>query len=453
MDSRTKIAELVTKARAAQKAFEAFDQAQVDSCVKAIAKAIYDNAEPLARMAVEETRMGVYEDKIKKNLGKSKVIWNNLKTKKSVGIVEDDPFTGMTVYARPVGIVGAITPCTNPIVTPMCNAMFALKGRNAIIIAPHPRARKCTAEIKRLFDEALSAAGAPADLFQYIENGTVEDSAELMNQVDVVVATGGMGMVKAAYSSGKPAYGVGAGNVQGIIDEDVDIPTAVSNQIASRIFDNGIICSGDQTCIAPASRYEEVLAEFVRQGCYVVRDGQQQEKLVAALFPDGVMNKHLVGQSTAAIAKAAGLDIPENTKAILVEADGYGKGFLLSKEKMCPVMSVYRYDTFEQAVDIAQANLEVEGRGHSVSIQSNNEAHLLYAGSRLEVARVLVNQICATSNGGAFTNYLAPTTTLGCCSWGNNSISENFDYKFLINYIRVARCVERPVPTDEEMWG
>ena len=165
------------------------------------------------------------------------------------------------------------------------------------------------------------------------------------------------------------------------------------------------------------------------------------------------MNKHLVGQSTAAIAKAAGLDIPENTKAILVEADGYGKGFLLSKEKMCPVMSVYRYDTFEQAVDIAQANLEVEGRGHSVSIQSNNEAHLLYAGSRLEVARVLVNQICATSNGGAFTNYLAPTTTLGCCSWGNNSISENFDYKFLINYIRVARRVERPVPTDEEMWG
>lgn len=453
MDSRAKIAELIAKAQAAQKAFEAFDQVQVDSCVKAIAKAIYDNAEPLARMAVEETRMGVYEDKVKKNLGKSKVIWNNLKTKKSVGIVEDDPSTGMTVYARPVGIVGAITPCTNPIVTPMCNAMFAFKGRNAIIIAPHPRARKCTAEIKRLFDEALAAVGAPADLFQYIENGTVEDSAELMKQVDVVVATGGMGMVKAAYSSGKPAYGVGAGNVQGIIDEDVDIPTAVSNQIASRIFDNGIICSGDQTCIAPASRYEEVLAEFARQGCCVVRDRQQREKLVAALFPDGVMNKHLVGQSTAAIARAAGLSIPENTKAILVEADGYGKDYLLSKEKMCPVMSVYRYDTFEQAVDIAQANLEVEGRGHSVSIQSNNEEHLLYAGSRLEVARVLVNQICATSNGGAFTNYLAPTTTLGCCSWGNNSISENFDYKFLINYIRVARRVERPVPTDEEMWG
>lgn len=449
----SKIAGLIANARAAQKQFEAFDQQQVDACVKAIARVIYDNAAYFAKMAVEETGMGVYEDKIKKNMGKSKVIWNNLKTKKTVGIVEDDPVTGITVYARPVGVVGAITPCTNPIVTPMCNAMFAFKGRNAIIIAPHPRARKCTAEIKRLFDLALAEVGAPENLFQYVEDCSVEDSAELMKGVDVVVATGGMGMVKAAYSSGKPAYGVGAGNVQGILDDDVDIPFAVSNQIASRIFDNGIICSGDQTCIAPASKYDEIMAEFVRQGCWFTRDPGQREKLVNAIFPNGVMNKHLVGQSVEKIAAAAGLEIPAGTKAIVVEADGYGKGYLLSKEKMCPVISSYRYDTFEDAVAIAQANLEVEGRGHSVSLQSNNEAHLLYAGEKLEVARVLVNQICATSNGGAFTNYLAPTTTLGCCSWGNNSISENFDYKFLINYIRVARRVERPVPTDEEMWG
>ena len=449
----TKIEMLLANARIAQKQFEAFDQQQVDACVKAIARVIYENAEHFAKMAVEETGMGVYEDKIKKNMGKSKVIWNNLKTKKTVGIVEDDPATGITVYARPVGVVGAITPCTNPIVTPMCNAMFAFKGRNAIIIAPHPRARKCTAEIKRLFDEALAKVGAPENIFQYVEDCSVEDSAALMRGVDVVVATGGMGMVKAAYSSGKPAYGVGAGNVQGIIDEDADIPAAVANQIASRIFDNGIICSGDQTCIAPASKYDEIMDEFVRQGCWFTRDPIARQKLVEAIFPNGVMNKHLVGQSVAKIAEAAGLDIPAGTKAILIEADGYGKGYLLSKEKMCPVISTYKYDTFEEAVAIAQANLEVEGRGHSVSIQSNNEEHLLYAGEKLEVARVLVNQICATSNGGAFTNYLAPTTTLGCCSWGNNSISENFDYKFLINYIRVARRIERPVPTDEEMWG
>lgn len=453
MDAQTKINGLISKARIAQKEFEKFNQEQVDACVKAIARVIYENAEYFAKMAVEETGMGVYEDKVKKNLGKSKVIWNNLKTKKTVGIVEDDPVTGITVYARPVGVVGAITPCTNPIVTPMCNAMFAFKGRNAIIIAPHPRARKCTAEIKRLFDEALAKVGAPENIFQYVEDCRVEDSAELMKNVDVVVATGGAGMVKAAYSSGRPAYGVGAGNVQGIIDDDVDIAEAVANQIASRKFDNGIICSGDQTCIAPASKYDEIMAEFVKQGCYFVRDAEQRDKLVEAVFPGGVMNKNLVGQSTAQIAEAAGITIPENTKVILIEAEGYGKGHLLSKEKMCPVMSTYKYETFEEAVAIAQANLEVEGRGHSVSLQSNNEAHLLYAGEKLEVARVLVNQICATSNGGAFTNYLAPTTTLGCCSWGNNSISENFDYKFLINYIRVARRVERPVPTDEEMWG
>ncbi len=449
----TKIEALIAKARTAQKQFETFDQQQVDACVKAIARVIYENAEYFAKMAVEETGMGVYEDKVKKNMGKSKVIWNNLKTKKTVGIVENDPVTGITVYARPVGVVGAITPCTNPIVTPMCNAMFAFKGRNAIIIAPHPRARKCTAEIKRMFDEALAKVGAPENIFQYVEDCSVEDSAELMKGVDVVVATGGMGMVKAAYSSGKPAYGVGAGNVQGIIDVDVNIPNAVANQIASRIFDNGIICSGDQTCIAPASKYDEIMDEFVRQGCWFTKDPVARQKLVEAVFPNGVMNKHLVGQSVSKIAEAAGLDIPAGTKAIIIEADGYGKDYLLSKEKMCPIISTYKYNTFEEAVAIAQANLEVEGRGHSVSIQSNNEAHLLYAGEKLEVARVLVNQICATSNGGAFTNYLAPTTTLGCCSWGNNSISENFDYKFLINYIRVARRIERPVPTDEEMWG
>ena len=196
MDARKKIAELICKARIAQKKFESFNQEQVDVCVKAIARVIYENAEYFAKMAVDETRMGVYEDKVKKNRGKARIIWNNLKTKKSVGIVDEDPVTGITVFARPVGVVGAITPCTNPIVTPMCNAMFALKGRNAIIVAPHPRAKRCTAEIKRMFDEALAREGAPKDIFQYVEDCSVEDSAELMKNVDVVVATGGMGWLR-----------------------------------------------------------------------------------------------------------------------------------------------------------------------------------------------------------------------------------------------------------------
>ena len=454
MDAKEQIAILIANARKAQKELEKCNQEQIDSYVRAIGKVVYDNAEPYAKMAAEESRMGVYEDKIAKNKGKSKIIWNSLKGVPSVGVVERNPETGITVVARPVGVVGAITPCTNPIVTPMCNAMFAIKGRNTIIVAPHPRTKKCNKVVIDAMNEALAKLGAPANIIQTIEEPSIEASSELMKGVDVVVATGGAGMVKSAYSSGKPAYGVGPGNVQCIIDTDADIAVCVPKIIAGRKFDNGIICSGEQTVIAHKDQYDAIMAEFKKNGAVLITDAAEKAALREALFPGGVMNKDLVGQSVQKIAAAAGLNIPEGTPVILVEADGYGKDDLFSKEKMCPVISTYKYDNFEEAVVIARANLDVEGKGHSVSIHSNNREHLEYAGETIEVARVLVNQICSTMNGGAFTNSLTPTTTLGCCSWGNNSISENFGFKHLINYIRIAENLpNKAVPTDEEVWG
>lgn len=454
MDSKEIIQGMLEKARAAQAIVNEFTQEQVDAIAKTIAKVVYDNAEYFARLAVDETRMGVYENKVTKCQGKAKVIWNSLKGVKSVGILSSNEETGITEIARPVGVVGAVTPCTNPIVTPMCNAMFAVKGRNSIIIGPHPRAKKCTKILIDMINEAIKPLGAPENLIQLIEEPSIELSAELMKAVDVVVATGGMPMVRSAYSSGKPAYGVGAGNVQCIVDRDVDIKTTVPKIIAGREFDNGIICSGEQTCIAPKEMYDEIIAEFKANNAAYFDDPAVVNKFIEAIFPGGVMNKDLVGQSALKVAEVAGVEVPAGTRVILLKAETYGKACLLSKEKMCPVISTYTYDTFEEAVAIAQANLDVEGRGHSVSLHSNNKAHQDYAGEHLTVSRVLVNQICSTMNGGALTNSLAPTTTLGCSTWGGNSISENFTYKHLLNIIRVA-CPKKDtrIPTDEEIWS
>ena len=444
---------LIKKAKDAQAAFEKFDQARVDKVVKAIARVVFDNAEELAKMAIDETRMGIFEDKIKKNQGKARIIWHSLKGKKSVGIIDYDEKTGIALVAKPMGVIGAVTPCTNPIVTPMCNVMFALKGRNSIIIAPHPRAKKCGSFLVKLFNNALAEYSAPVNLIQIIEEPTIEFTNELMKKVDVIIATGGMGMVKAAYSSGKPAYGVGVGNVQVIIDEDADIKDTVPKIITGRAFDNGIICSAEQTVMIPEEKFDEVISEFEANGCYFIKDIKDKQKIRDTLFIDGTPNKDVIGQSVAKIAALAQISVPDNIRVIVVETDGIGSKDILCKEKMCPVLAVIKYKNFADAVSIAQANLDYEGKGHSVSIHSNNKANIEYAANIIKVSRILINQICATMNGGSFDNGLAATTTLGCGSWGNNSISENLDYKHLINISRIAYYKKvAKVPTDNELW-
>ena len=454
LDSKAYIDEYIERARKAQKEYEKFSQEQIDEAVMTIARVVHDNAEYLAEIAVEETGMGVVADKTAKNKGKARIIWNNLKGRISKGIIERDETTGITKIAKPVGVVGAITPCTNPIVTPMSNAMFALKGGNAIIITPHHKAVRCSGITVELINKELEKLGVPKHLIQIIERQSRENTQNLISGADVVIATGGMGMVKAAYSSGKPALGVGAGNVQCIVDTDADIETAAPQIIAGRIFDNGIICSGEQSVILPEARYDEMIKTFEKNGAFVIKKPEDKEAIRSAMFKDGAMSRHAVGQSVQTIAKLAGLTIPENIRVIIVEADGWGEKDSLAREKMCPVLAAFKYKAFEEGVEIARANLEEEGKGHSVSIHSNNREHIEYAGRELCVSRFVINQTCATSAGGSFFNGLAPTNTLGCGSWGNNSISENLDYKHLINISRIAYYMkDNHVPTDEELWS
>lgn len=444
---------LIMKSRLSQKKFEKFSQEEVDKIVRAIGKVIFDNAEELAKLAVEETGMGVYEDKVAKNRGKAKVIWNDLKDKKSVGIIDIDEATGIVKIAKPMGIVAAIMPTTNPIVTAMSNAMFALKGRNSIIIAPHPRAKKCNAYTVKLINEAIKEYNAPENLIQTIEEPSIELTNDLMQAADVVIATGGAGMVKAAYSSGKPSYGVGPGNVQVVIDRDIDVKDAVNKIIAGRIFDNGIICSGEQSVIVHEDDYELIVKEFKNNNSYFVDIPEEKQSIKKVLFPDGSMNKDAVGQSPHELGKMAGISISKDTKVILVEADGIGKEDLICKEKMCPVLAIFKYKSFEEAIRIAQTNLELEGKGHTAGIYSNNKDHIEYAGENLTVSRLVVNQPTSTTAGGSFFNGFAPSTTLGCGSWGNNSISENFTYKHLINISRIGYFLkDKTAPSDEEIW-
>lgn len=450
---KTLVEDLIRKARIAQALFEPCSQKQVDTAVRAIAKVVFDHAEPLARMAVDETRMGVYEDKVRKNQGKARVLWNELKGKKSVGVLREIPEEGLVEVAKPMGVVGAVTPTTNPVVTPMCNAMFALKGRNAIVICPHPRAKGCSTETVRLMRGAVAKLGLPEDLIQVIDNPTVVLSGLVMKLCDVCISTGGMGMVRAAYSSGKPAFGVGAGNVQCLIDTGMDAKKVVPMVIEGRRFDNGIICSAEQTAIMPSAEYDSLISEFVRNGCSYVSEPQEIEALQNTLFPGGVMNKDCVGQSAQSIARLAGLEVPAGTRVLVVRRAGAGED-LFAREKMCPVLAAYAYDTWEEGVAIAKRNLEIEGKGHTVCIHSDNREHIGFAAETLSVSRFLINQVCATSNGGSFFNSLAATTTLGCGSWGNNSISENLSWKHLINISRIAfvRPGSRAL-SDEEIWG
>lgn len=455
MNAIEEIILMVNKAKQAQTLYSThFDQDDVDAVVKLATRAIFDNAEILAKMAVEETQMGVYEDKVLKNRNKSKGVYYDLKDKKSIGILSINNVNGLIEIAKPIGVVAGVTPMTNPVVTPMSKIAFALKTKNAIIISPHPKAKKCSTQAVKIILDAIKSMEVPDGMVQVVEEPTLEKTQLLMSMCDVTVATGGMPMVKSAYSSGKPSFGVGAGNVQVILDRNIDYEYVANKIVTGRSFDNGIICSGEQSFIYPQEDREQVMRAFEKCGAYIANK-EEREKILNTIFEDGHTSRELVGQSVYKIAEKAGIILPENIRVIVVESNGkFGPDDPISKEKMCPVMGAFPYQYFDQALEIAQTNLSFEGNGHTAGLHSNNQANIIKAGTELSVSRLIVNAICATTAGGSIQNGLPVTNTLGCGSWGNNSISENFTYKHLLNITRIAPLSTRIcVPSDEQIWN
>jgi succinate-semialdehyde dehydrogenase len=448
------IDEIIEKSRHSQKQWEKSGQEKIDLVVREIAKTIYDNAEEFGRLTVEETRLGNLKDNISQNKRKAEIIWYSLKGKKSVGIINRDVENKMVEIAKPVGVVGVLLPVTIPVTNFMANSMFSLKCGNSVIHAPHPSAKRTIASVTAKVKTAISGLNVPPDLIQFIAEPSKETTQELMGKVNVVVATGGMGMVRAAYSSGKPAYGVGPGNVQAIIDKEVNIDDAVKKIIASRSFNFGIPCASEQTVIVPKDNFQEIAASFVSNGAAFIEDDLNITKLKDTLFDsEGILSRNCIGVSAYDVAKNAGISVPEDTKILLLKGDIKNQDIILRKEKLCPVTVIYTYDNFSQAIDIARSNLEIEGKGHSVVIHSNIKEHIEELALSVYVSRVIVNQASNFNAGGGFTIGFAPTTTLGCGTWENNIISENLTYKHLMNVTRIGYPIKKEIPNSDEIWG
>jgi succinate-semialdehyde dehydrogenase len=330
--------------------------------------------------------------------------------------------------------------------------MFAIKGRNPIIIAPHPFAMNVAIKTVNLINKEFEKVGAPKNIIQVVDVKSMDITKTLMSLADVVVATGGAAMVKSVYSSGRPAFGVGAGNVQVLVDSDVDFDNATSMIVNGRSFDNGIICTGEQSVIAPRKHYDKVLEGLEKAGAFVIPN-EKRDEFRDAVFPNGEMAREVVGKDAYIIAKSIGIDVPKSTRVLVVEANGSDD--ILGSEKMFPVLASYKYDSWADAIKIANSNLNKMGAGHSVCVHSNNKEHIKEVSLNVNVSRFVINQVCASSGGGSFFNGLNPTNTLGCGSWGNNSISENLTYYHMFNVSRIAniRTDIKTAPSDNEIWS
>jgi acetaldehyde dehydrogenase / alcohol dehydrogenase len=432
----------VKRAKEAQKIYATFDQEKVDAIFRAAALAASAQRIPLAIDAVEETGMGIVEDKVIKNLFAAEYIYNKYKNMKTAGVIERDEAGGYMKVAEPIGVIAGIVPTTNPTSTAIFKALIALKTRNAIVFSPHPRAKKCTVRAAKIVHDAAVAAGAPEGIIGWLAEPTVEASNRLMKHPDVslILATGGPGMVKAAYSSGKPALGVGAGNTPAVIDESADIAMAVSGIVLSKTFDNGVICASEQSVIAVDSVYEEVRARFAAQGCLVL-SSPEKAKLASVLVKDGRINADIVGQSAARIAAMAGVDAPAGVKILIAEIDAVGPSEPYSWEKLSPVLALYRAPDFAAAVDRAASLIDFAGMGHTAVLYTDpaNKERIDEYARRAHAGRVLVNMPSSHGAIGDIFNFrLEPSLTLGCGSWGGNSVSENVGPKHLLNYKTVA---------------
>ncbi len=440
------VQEYVARGRAAVEAIADYTQEQVDKLVYASGKIIYKHAAELAKEAVEETGLGNYEDKIAKNTDTPTAFWHYLKDKKSVGIIGFDPETGIMDVAHPVGVIAAITPATNPNVTPLGNFMDAMKGKNALIVSPAPRAAKSTTHTVDLIREALSKCGAPADLIQVLDEVTLENSQALMEAADLIIATGGSGMVKAAYSSGTPAYGVGPGNPPVVLDRDYDLTDAAKKTVVAVGSDNGILCDGDNLLLYPAELETAWFNALKAEGVVIFEDKADVEAFGKVLFHDGKVNSALVGKDAETIAEAAGVPLPAGTKVVGLKIEAVGRANVLNKEIMGPIVVLKSYETFEEATAMAVQNMvESGGIGHTAGIFSNDKAHIDYYAERIPVARVLVNQPTPDA-WGPVTNGLSPAVSESCGTWGNNILCENVDYKHLINISKVAMPLDVELP-------
>lgn len=431
----------MAKMKEAQKIFATFTQEQVDKIFFEAAMAANKQRIPLAKMAAEETGMGLAEDKIIKNHYAAEYTYNAYKNTKTCGVIEEDTAYGIKKIAEPVGLVGAIIPTTNPTSTAIFKTLICLKTRNAIIISPHPRAKKSTRAAAMLVYEAAVKAGAPEGIIDCLEEPTVEMSGLIMKNADVILATGGPGMVKAAYSSGKPAVGVGPGNTPVIMDSSCDIKKAVYSVIHSKTFDNGMICASEQSVTAIADIYDEVRAEFVKRGCHILNKKELDMVRAIILTPAGTVNPKIVGQPAATIAKLAGFEVPENTKILIGEVTSVNKEEPFAHEKLSPVLALYKAKDYATALDMAEQLVADGGYGHTSSlyINVNEKEKMAQHADRMKTCRILVNTPSSHGGIGDLYNFkLAPSLTLGCGSYGGNSVSENVGVKHLLNVKTVA---------------
>ncbi len=441
IDSVEKLETAIKNIRVAQKLFSNYSQEQVDKIFLAAASAANKARIPLAKMAVEETGMGVVEDKVIKNNYASEYIYNAYKNTKTCGVIEEDKSYGIKRIAEPIGVIAAVIPTTNPTSTAIFKCLIALKTRNAIIISPHPRAKNSTIAAAKLILEAAVEAGAPEGIIDWIDTPSLDMTNTVMKESDIILATGGPGMVKAAYSSGKPALGVGAGNTPAIIDDTADILLAVNSIIHSKTFDNGMICASEQSVIVIESIYEAVKREFSTRGCYFLNEAET-EKVRKTIIINGALNAKIVGQSAAKIAELAGVTVPDGTKILIGEVESVEYSEEFAHEKLSPVLAMYKATDFEDALKKAEQLVADGGYGHTSSIYLNEvteDKKLQEFSARMKTCRILVNTPSSHGGIGDLYNFkLAPSLTLGCGSWGGNSVSENVGVKHLLNIKTVA---------------
>ncbi len=447
--------DLLAKARAAQKIIETYDQAKVDRLCQAIAWAVANKVTftRLVHEGIEESGLGDPVSRMGKRMKIRGVLRDALR-QPSVGIIETDEAKGLVKYGKPVGLIGCIVPTTNPDLTPAGNAIYAIKARDVVIFSPHPRSKKTTFETVRLMREALEREGAPADILQCITQPSVAMSQALMAASDLVIATGGQPMVRAAYSSGTPAYGVGAGNSTMIIDETADVDIAARNTRISKTSDFGSGCSADGNLIIHESIWDDMIAALQSEGGYLA-EGEQREALAKVMWDDEAHRlPDTVAIAPAELAKHAGFEVPEGTTFLFVKGDGIGDEYPFSREKLTTLLTVHRYEgEFENALDAMRAVYEVGGRGHSCGIYSHDDDHIHRLGLAAPVSRIMVRQPQSKANAGAFNNGMPMTSSMGCGTWGGNITSENVHLKHYLNTTWVARPIPEDKPSDEELFG